>query len=173
MATIKDVFVPSSYQTYIDAVKEEDLLIALKKSTKRGKALLGSISEKKSKYAYAEDKWTLKELLQHMIDAERVFVYRALRFARKDHTPLPGFDENTWAPNSRANERKWKEMLKEFMVLRESTIRFFESLGEDQLNQRGISNNNEINVIGIGFVCAGHLTHHLKIIRQRYLKSGK
>jgi len=169
MLTITSVRVPSYCDNYIRANKETELVPALTDSLRQFRKLFKNISSKQSNTAYAEGKWTLKELLQHMIDTERVFVYRAVRFARKDNTPLPGFEENAWAANSMATHRKWKELVDEFILLRKSTIAFFESLNDEQLNQVGIASNQEINVVGLGFVAAGHSIHHCKIIKERYI----
>jgi hypothetical protein len=173
MITRKDVSVPQFYQGYLNSVKEDDLMDALTKNTRQFRKFLKSIPGKKINYAYAEGKWTVKELLQHIIDAERVFVYRALSFARKDPANLPSFDENVWAITAKAPKRKWNELIDEFKALRAANIAFFASLDEEQLQQTGTANNNVISVVGLGFVCAGHIAHHIRIIRERYLdKNG-
>jgi hypothetical protein len=169
MLTITSARVPSSFDNYVRSNKETELVPALKDSLKQFRKLFKTISSKQSNTTYAEGKWTLKELLQHVIDAERVFVYRAVRFARKDSTPLPPFEENDWAANSMVSHRKWKEMIDEFEMLRKSSIAFFESLNDEQLNQVGTASGKEINVVGLGFVTAGHSIHHCKIIKERYI----
>ena len=168
-----DVIVPEVYNGYVEAAKEDDLMDALQRSRKQFRKLFKKIPKKKIDYAYADGKWTIRELLQHLIDAERVFVSRALWFARKDTTPLPGFDENVWAITSHVSGRDWKELINEFISLRFSTELFFESLDDEQLRATGTANNNQMNVAGLGFVCAGHICHHLKIIKERYLNKGK
>jgi hypothetical protein len=173
MVSKKDIQVPPFYDTYIKAVAEDNLISALKKSSKQFQKTVKKISRKKVDYAYAEGKWTIRELIQHMIDAERVFAYRALTFARKDATPLPGFDENSWALNSRAAKRDWDDMIEEFINLRRSNQALFSSLDDDQLLASGQSNNNHINVVGLGFVVAGHVNHHLRILKERYLTTTK
>jgi len=170
MVTKKDAVAAEFYHKYINSVKEEDVSKALKKSSKDFKDLLKKIPQKKIDYAYAEGKWTIKELLQHMIDAERVFMYRALRIARKDATPLASFDENGWAANSKARTRKWNDLMKEFKALGKSTEIFFECFDDEQLLSTGIVSNNSVNVIALGFIVAGHTTHHANIIRERYLQ---
>jgi hypothetical protein len=154
---------------YFEAAPQEDMLDALSASTRQFKKLLRKIPKKKIDYAYAEGKWTIRELLQHIIDAERVFSFRALWFTRHDVSPLPGFDENSWAATSKADSRKWKDLVEEFFTLREANQIFFESLDDDQLKAVGIANNNQMNVGGLGFVCAGHVIHHIRIIKERYL----
>ena len=169
MASRKEVVVPEFYIGYINTLQETDLQDALTKNTRRFLKLLKQIPGKKYNYAYAEGKWSLKELLQHIVDAERVFAYRALSFARKDQSPLPGFDENTWAITAMAPKRKWNELVDEFKALRTANQLFFASLDEEQLLQVGVANNNPINVVGLGFVSAGHVAHHMALIRTRYL----
>jgi hypothetical protein len=169
MVKRQEVTVPEFYNTYINAIEENDLQEALANNTRRFRKLLKQIPHKKINYAYAEGKWTIKELLQHIVDSERVFVYRALTFARRDPAQLPGFDENTWAITAKAPKRKWNDLIDEFRALRAANEFFFASLDEDQLVQSGSANNNLISVAGLGFVCAGHVAHHMRIIRERYL----
>lgn len=169
MITRKDVAVPQFYQGYLDSVKEDDLMEALNNNTRQFRKFLKNMPGKKINYAYAEGKWTVKELLQHMIDAERVFVYRALSFARKDSANLPSFNENVWAITAKAPKRKWNDLVDEFKALRSASLAFFASLDEEQLQQVGTANNNLISVVGLGFVVAGHVAHHMRIIRERYL----
>jgi uncharacterized damage-inducible protein DinB len=173
MITRKDVSVPHFYQGYLNSVKEDDLLDALTKNTRQFRKFLDKIPGKKINYAYAEGKWTVKELLQHIIDAERVFVYRALSFARKDAANLPPFDENVWAITAKAPKRKWNDLVDEFKSLRAANLAFFSSLDEEQLQQIGTANNNIISVVGLGFVVAGHVAHHMRIISERYLDNQK
>lgn len=173
MSSRVNILVPPNYDNYISSVKEDKLIAALKKSTKQFRKLLNNIPKKKVDFAYAEGKWTIRELLQHIIDAERVFVFRALWFARKDPSPLPGFSENTWAVDSNASARDWNDLIDEFTTVRDSTIALFSSFNEEQLLSKGTANNNEMNVVGIGFVCAGHVQHHIRIIKERYLKVKK
>jgi uncharacterized damage-inducible protein DinB len=169
MVSRKDVLVPASFKGYINSISENNLEEALRKNTRRFRKLLKNIPKKKINYAYAEGKWTIKEMLQHIVDAERVFVFRALHFSRKDPTLLPGFDENVWAITAKAPKRSWSDLIDEFMALRTSTELFFASLDEDQLMAGGTANNNAMSVAGLGFVCAGHVAHHMNIIKERYL----
>lgn len=165
----QEVIVPEFATRYFKATTDDDLTIALAASTRQFKKLLKKIPHKKIDFAYAEGKWTIKELLQHIIDAEKVFAFRALWFSRQDVSPLPGFDENSWASTSKAYSRKWKDMTEEFFAVRSSTQIFFESLDDDQLKATGIANNNLKSVGGLAFICAGHLLHHIGIIKERYL----
>ena len=162
--------VPIFYHNYINQVPEDDLTGSFKKQSEVFIKFLEKIPKDKHDYRYAKDKWTLKELLQHIIDAERIFCYRALRFARNDATPLPAFDEDSYALHSKADKRDWNELVDEFKSVRKSSQYLFNSFDPDQLNASGVSNNASIYVLGIGFITIGHTLHHKKIIEERYLK---
>ena len=169
MASKKDAIAAEFYQRYLDLVKEDNVVKAIKKNTREFKKFIEKIPKKKIEFAYAENKWTIKEILQHIIDAERVFVYRALTFARKDSTPLPGFDENYWAANAQTSKRKWDDLVKEFKTLRKSTESLFVAFDESQLLSNGTASGKEINTLALGYICSGHVAHHIKIIKERYL----
>ena len=169
MASRKDVVAAEFFQRYVNVVKEDDVVKAIRENSSQFKKFLVRIPKKKIGYAYAEGKWTIKEMLQHMIDAERVFTYRALTFSRKDGTALPGFDENNWAANAQAGHRKWQELVREFKALRKATECLFESFTEDQLLATGTASGHPINTIALGFIIAGHVAHHMAVIRERYL----
>lgn len=161
--------VPSFFHNYISHVPQDDLSEAFAIQTPVLLKFIESIPPDKYNYRYADGKWTIKEVLQHIIDAERIFTYRALRFARKDETPLPGFDENLYADNAKADKRDWKEMTEEFKHVRRSSEYLFNSFDNDQLEASGISNGNPVYVLGIGFLLVGHSLHHLRILKERYL----
>jgi hypothetical protein len=169
MISRPDAIAAESFWTYINLVKEKDPVLALQKNTKSFRKLLKKIPRKKINFSYAEGKWTLKEMMQHIVDAERVFVYRALTFSRKDNAELPGFDENEWAITSKAVKRKWDDLVDEFEFLRASTEFMFESLDEDQLLHAGIANGKAMNAMALAFVCSGHVQHHMNIMLERYL----
>lgn len=169
MATKQDALAAEFYQNYIKLAPDENVVKGLERNTKNFRRLLKNVPRKKIDKAYAEGKWTIKELLQHIIDAERVFAYRALTFARKDKTPLPSFDENTWAAQSGAAQRDWKEMIAEFKSLRHSTIKMYSSFDDSQLRSIGTASNKEINVLALGYILAGHVEHHINVIKERYL----
>ncbi len=154
---------------YISLLNETDIHEALSNNGKAFRKLLKSIPAYKIDYAYGTDKWTIKEIVQHIIDAERVFTYRAVSFARKDAAPLPGFEENSWASNANTSARKWEDMLDEFKSLRKATKLLFASFTEDNLRQTGTADNTPINVAAIGLLIAGHVQHHINIINERYL----
>lgn len=160
---------PEWYHRYIHAVRENDLKDALKNQTSLFNTFFKSVPIEKREFRYAQGKWSVKEIIQHIIDAERVFTYRALRFARKDETPLPGFDENTYAHNAKTDIRKWDDLIEEFNALRRSSEILFNSFDEDQLNATGIASGNPISVLAIGFIVAGHTNHHISVIKERYL----
>jgi hypothetical protein len=160
---------PEYFASYIKQVPDEDLKSALKNQSLILPGFLSSITEEKSTYAYAEGKWSIKELLQHLIDAERIFNYRALCIARKETISLPGFDENTYAANSNGKTRKWQSLVDEFIHVRKSTEDLYLSFTEEMLAQKGLSNNNMITPLSLGFITVGHFYHHKRIIEERYL----
>lgn len=160
---------PEFFQRYINEVKEDDLIIALRKQMPAAEVFFASISEEFSTRKYAEGKWTIKEILQHLIDAERVFNYRAMCIARGEQATLPPFDENNYAENSNANAREWKDIIAEFAAVRKSTEYLFNSFSDDMMQKTGNVSTYSINVATIGFVTAGHLNHHIKIIQERYI----
>ena len=120
-------------------------------------------------YRYAAEKWTIKDIIQHIIDCERIFAYRALRFSRNDKTPLPSFEEDDYAKNTDSNNRSIQDLLTEFSALRHSNLLFYKSLSEEQLKRIGTSSNNQISVRALGFVIIGHQKHHQKVFQERYL----
>ena len=161
--------VPEFYHNYIKQVPEDDLMVAFKNQTPVTIGFFQKIPANKIDYAYAEGKWSIKEVLQHIIDAERIFSYRALRFARKDPTPLPGFDENLFTENAKASRRNWNDLLDEFKTVRKATEWLYSSFDTEQLDATGTSNNSSIYVLGFGYISVGHAIHHMNVIKQRYL----
>ena len=160
---------PAYFQKYVTLVPEDELITAFANQQHILKQFLSSITEEKSSYAYAAGKWTLKELLQHMIDTERIFNYRALCFSRKESVSLPGFEENDYAANSNANARSWQDLVEEFIAVRTSTELLYKSFSSDMLEISGSSNNNRATVNSLGFITLGHFYHHKKVIEERYL----
>jgi DinB superfamily len=157
------------FQKYIDLVQEDNLQNAFQNQSLIINGFLHSITEEKSAYAYAPDKWTIKELLLHITDTERIFAYRGLCIARNEKNSLPGFDENIYAAASNANNRNWKDLAEEFLVVRKSTEALFNSFTPEILSRSGISNNNPMAVNSAGFIVVGHVYHHIKIFNERYL----
>lgn len=160
---------PAYFGTYINQVAEEDLNEAFRNQFKQLEKFLHSVDESKADHSYDIGKWTLKELLQHVIDTERIFTYRALAFARKETTSLPSFDENLYAGNSNANSRSWKSLSNELINVRRSTEDLYNSFTDEMLQNKGTANSNTISVSGLGFTIVGHVTHHIKIANERYL----
>lgn len=162
--------VPEYFHKYIHLAIEDDLQTAFEKHQTELISFLKDIPKKKWNYRYAEGKWSIKEVVQHIIDAERVFAYRALCFARKDQTPLPSFDENIFAANSKADERTKKDLIKELRTVQGSSAQLFNSFDEEQLDQSGIASGKSTYVKGIAYILVGHALHHKKILEERYLK---
>jgi uncharacterized damage-inducible protein DinB len=161
--------IPPFYKNYVKQIDEPDMLQALRISGHRMVELIHSIPDSKADHAYAPAKWTIRELLCHIMDAERIFCYRALRFARNDRTPLSGFEENDYAPQANASARSLQKIASEMAHLRASTLDLFESFTPEMLTRKGTANHNEISVVAIGFIIPGHETHHRKILQERYL----
>jgi len=160
-------------QRYIDLIPTENWINEMKIIGKQTVNIYEQLSEEQGNFAYAEGKWTLKTLLQHLIDTEKVFSYRSLRFARNDKSLVSGFDENLWADNSYAETRTLKSLVKEFELTRDLSVIFFENLPQEALQRSGIVNGNEIKAETIGKLTVGHNIHHLNIIRERYLLNLK
>ena len=155
--------------TYVKLVKETDLLEAMRESGKVTLKLVRSIPEAKGEFRYQPKKWSIKELLCHMIDAERIFAYRALRFSRNDQTPLSGFEEKDYAPQSNAHNRSIESIANEMEHVRLSNIDLYSSFSDEMLLRTGKANNTEISVLNLGFIISGHETHHRNVLLERYL----
>lgn len=158
------------FNNYVRLTTEENVIDSLKSSYKEVKSLIKSLNEEQGNSAYAKNKWTIKELLVHVMDTERIFCERALRFARKDKTELPGFDHDIFVLNSNANQRTLKDILKEYKIIRKSTLALFKNFTPEMLEQGGIANGNKLTVHSIGFIISGHELHHLNVIKAKYLK---
>jgi hypothetical protein len=161
---------PPYYNSYIDLVRENDILFTLDEQMNFTYAFLLTIDEKKAHYAYAEGKWTIKEIVGHLIDGERVFAYRATRFARKDKTDLPGFEENDYVANANFTSRSLADLAEELLMIRKSNMYLFNSFTDEMMSRTGTANGGEISVEAILYVIAGHQKHHIKVINDRYLK---
>lgn len=125
-------------------------------------------NKEKENYAYAENKWTLKEMLGHIIDCERIFAFRITCFARNEKQPLPGFDENEYVANARFNQRNYEDLIEEFAALRKANLYLFRNLNDEELHRSGLASGREINVKSILFVIGGHIMHHVEILKERY-----
>lgn len=157
------------FKNYIAMVEEDEVLKALKKSTKQFKKLLQQINEENAHYRYAEGKWSIKEMILHIIDTERIFNYRALCFARNEQQALPGFNHDEYVKYSNADNRSLKSLRKEFFAVRKATYLLFKSFDEAMLQKEGVMNGNKLSVLGIGFVIAGHQQHHINVLNEKYL----
>jgi uncharacterized damage-inducible protein DinB len=157
------------YQTYLSKTNDVQLNEWLRSNMEKVISFLKSISKNKLDYRYAEGKWTIKEIVLHLIDTERIFAYRALRIARKDLTPLPGYDQDAYVPTSKANDRSLESLLDEYKTARHATIALFDNFDDEMLMQVGTASNSPLSVRAAGFILIGHENHHCEIIRERYL----
>lgn len=158
------------YAPYVQSVSNEYTLIEeLEISVHRLIKFVQNIPLDKFDYRYADGKWTIKDILQHLIDAERIFAYRALRFSRNDQTQLASFDENEYVIEANANRRSIQDLLTELAVVRQSTLSLFRSFSQEELLRNGIASNNPMSVRALGFVIIGHQNHHQRIFEERYL----
>lgn len=156
-------------QRYLDLIPSENWLEELKKSGEKTVSLFSFLTEEQSKFAYAEGKWTLKEVLLHLSDTERIFQYRILAIARGEQKDLPGFDEELYAQNSFANERTLESLLEEYQLVRKSSQILLDTFNTSVLNNTGTANGNKISAETIGKLIVGHNLHHLNVIEERYL----
>lgn len=159
------------YKTYIDTLENVDMLEEFEISLYEFIKFVQEIPMEKHEYRYAEGKWTIKDIIQHLIDAERIFAYRALRIARYDKTPLPGFGENDYAAVANADKRHLKSLLEEFSTVRHASLLLFKSFSQEELKNAGIASNAGISVRALGFIIIGHLKHHQRIFKERYLNT--
>lgn len=157
------------YKHYIGLVQEEDVLLALLRSKGESMAFWDSISEAKSSHQYDEGKWSIKQLLVHTIDTERIFCYRALSFARGEKQSLPGYDHDQYALNSMPEDRSFNDIRNDHRIVRESTLALFRSFNSEQFNIIGKANDLDLSVRAIGFIIVGHEMHHMNVVREKYL----
>ena len=162
-------FHPLYQQRYIDAAKGNTIEELIANYSKPLVDFVLSIPEEKADYSYAEGKWTVKQLLQHIIDTERILTYRALCFSRNEHLPLPGFDEDSYALNAPATHRTLKSLQEEFILVRKSTDALLSSFTEEQLSKKGVASNYVVTVNALCFIIFGHIVHHQNVLQERYL----
>ena len=153
----------------LSVLKDKTIIESLESAQDEFDSVLRNLPDKKHSFSYATGKWTLKELIQHVIDTERVFCYRALSFARNDQTALPGFDQDVFVDNDTANERDYYDLLDEMKVLRKSSIQLFKSFSKEALLRTGVASEEEISVRALGYLFSGHQIHHLNVVKERYL----
>jgi uncharacterized damage-inducible protein DinB len=157
------------YFTYIDQVPDGDIVERLEAQGREVLDLLRGISDAQSQHRYAADKWSIHEVLNHINDTERVFTFRALWFARGFESPLPSFDQNVGVAAARADEVAWPVLVDEFRALREATLALFRTLPDEAWARRGVASDKQVSVKALAYMVAGHVIHHLKILRERYL----
>jgi len=159
----------SYYQKYIDLVGNADLLTKMEKQLENFPNFIASLPEDKMNYAYADGKWTVAMALQHIIDTERVFQYRALRISRNDKTPLPGFDQDKFVEEVDVSDKSKETLVEEYRSTRAATLALYKSFNSDALKRVGTASNSPSGVASLGFIICGHQRHHRDVIRERYL----
>ena len=157
------------YSRYINLVTDDDIVGRLKSQLDETKSFLEKISDEKSLYSYESNKWTIRQVVNHINDTERIFTSRALWFARGFAEPLPGFDQDTSAAGAEANSMSWTGLKEEFTNVRLATISFFENLSPESWSRTGIASDNPFTVNSLAYIIAGHVTHHQNVIAERYL----
>ncbi|MGH7726407.1 MAG: DinB family protein [Candidatus Eiseniibacteriota bacterium] len=160
------------FSRYIDRVPGHDPLAALASQIEETTALVLAAGEAKAGYRYAPDKWTVRDVIGHLMDSERVFAYRALRFGRGDETPVPGFDENIYVPGGNFNRRTLADVVAEFRAVRAATLALFKGLEDDAWGRRGVASGNPVSVRALAWIAAGHELHHVAVLRERYGLAG-
>ena len=165
----QDEYLPY-FKGYIDQAEGVTLLSGLESSFKTIYDFYLTIAPVKLEYRYDEGKWTIKEIISHLIDTERIFCYRALRFARQDKTELSGFDENEYVLASGASERSIADLLEEYTLVRKVTVALFKSFSDNALKSKGVAGSGAVSVRALGFLVIGHEKHHVNVIKERYLK---
>lgn len=159
------------YKTYIDTVSDQ-VIAELEHQANSFPSFLKGFTADKASFAYAEGKWTIKELVGHVIDTERIMTYRLLRIARADQTPLPGFEENDYVANAHFADRTIESLAEEFAMLRKANMYLVRSFTEDEISRLGTSNGKAVSARALIYILAGHVNHHRMIIEDRYLRSG-
>ena len=157
------------YETYVSLVNETDITATFEKQLDEMRDFFGAISEEKSMFAYAAGKWTIKEVVGHLIDGERIFGYRALRISRGDETPIEGFEQDGYVENAHFNDYKFSELIEEFELVRKSNILFFRHLRNEDFLRMGTASDSPVSVRALAFIMVGHVSHHAKILWERYL----
>ncbi len=168
LSDIKPTEIPAYYTTYTSKVEEGTLIDLLQKSIEKARKFLTNIPVGKTHFAYTPEKWTVADLIQHLIDAERIFAYRALRIARFDKTPLPSFEENDYAKMAQTNRRTLPDLINEYITVRQSTLQLFSSFSDEMLQNTGTASGQNISVRAIGFIILGHEIHHFNVLIERY-----
>jgi hypothetical protein len=156
------------YDRYISLIGDDDIIEVLENQGTASEKFLKTFTEKQGNYSYADGKWTMKEVLGHVIDTEKIMAYRALAFARGEKQSLPGFEQDDYVAESNFNNRSLADLINEFLTVRDSNIILFKSFDEEILNRRGIASESEVTVLALIYIIAGHEKHHMKILRKKY-----
>jgi hypothetical protein len=157
------------YGKYITLVAGDNVVAALEDQPRQTLALLSGLSEEQGDFRYAPDKWSIKEMLGHVIDAERVFSYRALRFARHDGTPLASFEQDDYVRAGGFGDRRLVDLIEEFVAVRRATVWLFRTLSPDAWMRRGVASGNPVSVRAVAYIVAGHELHHRAVLQEKYL----
>lgn len=163
---------PPYFGRYIAEAGSADPLATMREQLETTAALFASVGESRAGYRYAPGKWSIRQILGHLADAERIFTYRALRLARADATPLPSFDENDFMTFAEFDSRPLASLLEEWRAVRRASLALFESLGDDALRRRGTVSGGPMSVRALAWIIAGHERHHLRVLRERYDVAG-
>ena len=156
------------YNGYISLIGDGDIIEVLEEQRKTSKIFLKSFTEKQGNYSYADGKWTVKEVLGHVIDTEKIMAFRALAIARGEKQSLPGFEQDEYVAESNFNNRSLEDLINEFLTARESNLILFKSFDEEIFNRRGIASESEVTVLALIYIIAGHEKHHMKILSEKY-----
>jgi hypothetical protein len=157
------------YFTYINQVKGDDVMAVIERQLEDAQALFTGISEQSSLHRYEPEKWSIRQVLNHITDSERAFAFRALWFARGFEAPLPSYDQNIAAAGAEADKIAWSAHLDEFRKVRLATISLFKNMPPEAWSRRGIASDNPFTVRAVAYIIAGHVEHHVRILRERYL----
>ncbi len=160
------------HEGYISLVPGDDIISTLESQRRQTLILLSGRDESEGDLRYAAGKWSVKEVLGHVCDTERIFAYRALRIARADRTPIEGFEQDDYIRNSSFGSRPFPEIIEDYIAVRRATLTLFRNLDETAWMRRGIANNNEISVRALAYITAGHELHHRRILEEKYF-AGK
>lgn len=159
----------SYYENYLKLIKGDDILRILNEQNKSTQDILNSFSEHRGNYRYADGKWTVKEVVGHLLDTERIFAYRALCIARGEKKSLPGFNQDDYVSEGNFNRRELFEITYEYRLLRESNLLLFRSFTPEMLKLKGFANESSVSVLAILFIIAGHEKHHMNVLKEKYM----
>ena len=162
----------SYYFNYINQVSGDDILAILESQLEETARFFAAISEEKSLYRYAPEKWSIRQVLNHVSDTERAFAFRALWFGRGFSDPLASFDQNVAAAGARADDYSWASHIADFRDVRQATVSFFRNLPAEAWSRKGVASGNSVTVRALAYIIAGHLSHHLAILQERYLQKS-